>query len=634
MGLPEPLIPTRKSPAPHLDILTSSGSSSPSSVFPPNLKISPSTSPSASTGPTASSSTSHSRFPSISSSSEDEFGSFVSVPEGHDPLETSNDLLSFSPTEELGQKVRGLTLLEDAKRREESRREGVLAELLNQEEGELFGRPSRSTNSPGSTATGSRPIIHHRRQSSSAGSPTRPILSPPRRLSHIMSPSSQSSTLEPNSFSGYTTQEPSSLLSSSTADIFHADTPRHDNAEDFFSPLVRKVSLEPRGSPYSDPSLHNHRSLFHHHNSNNNSEKGNPVAKSLRPSFPHFGSSSRSSSSSTPTPPRPSSTPPHPTRTTSSSKNPTPSPPPTSSSNKSTKSATLPNLLKAGSRWTSLVSNSLPISNTPAALTHTNPFRGSGSHSSSGPGEVYIPPTGAPGFRPEKEGWNTGGWELPKEGAREDEVKLVGRTDVTLGVLTSSSAEMIRPHLPPRQRLESKWTLLYSLDQHGSSLTTLYYLCNKFAEKRPESGNVIVVKDSEGGLFGAYVNEAFRVKPGSYYGSGECFLFKFHPFPNSQPSPSNSNSQHTPASTSTPASGGFELYRWTGKNDYFILCESSFLSVGGGDGKFGLYLDSSLYAGSSARCPAFENDVLCAVGEGTRKGRFECVGVEVWGMGG
>jgi len=52
------------------------------------------------------------------------------------------------------------------------------------------------------------------------------------------------------------------------------------------------------------------------------------------------------------------------------------------------------------------------------------------------------------------------------------------------------------------------------------------------------------------------------------------------------------------------------------------------------DGKYGLYLDSALYNGSSARCPAFENDVLCAAGEGTRKGRFECVGVEVWGMGG
>lgn len=128
-------------------------------------------------------------------------------------------------------------------------------------------------------------------------------------------------------------------------------------------------------------------------------------------------------------------------------------------------------------------------------------------------------------------GWNTGGWELPPDGSGgDDEVKLVGRREGTLEVLTSSAAEMvsrpssvklalgrsrsrvffllqIRPHLPPRQRLASKWSLLYSLDQHGSSLGTLYHLTARFADKRPDSGNVIVVRDAEGGLFGAFVNE-------------------------------------------------------------------------------------------------------------------------------
>src|SRR6266851_6177530 len=52
------------------------------------------------------------------------------------------------------------------------------------------------------------------------------------------------------------------------------------------------------------------------------------------------------------------------------------------------------------------------------------------------------------------------------------------------------------------------------------------------------------------------------------------------------------------------------------------------------DGHYGLYLDETLYEGSSARCPTFNNDPLCA--SDPNKGgtaTFECVGLEVWGVG-
>lgn len=52
------------------------------------------------------------------------------------------------------------------------------------------------------------------------------------------------------------------------------------------------------------------------------------------------------------------------------------------------------------------------------------------------------------------------------------------------------------------------------------------------------------------------------------------------------------------------------------------------------DGNYGLYLDDTLYDGSSARCPTFENEPLCSAGP--KKGgavAFECVGLEVWGVG-
>lgn len=99
--------------------------------------------------------------------------------------------------------------------------------------------------------------------------------------------------------------------------------------------------------------------------------------------------------------------------------------------------------------------------------------------------------------------------------------------------------------------------------------------------------------------------------------------------------------------------GKLEIFKWTGKNDYVALCEPDFLSFGGGyvltyclptlslifpasprDGHYGLYLDESLFEGSSAPCPTFDNPPLCTPGH--RKANtveFECFGLEVWGIG-
>jgi hypothetical protein len=60
-----------------------------------------------------------------------------------------------------------------------------------------------------------------------------------------------------------------------------------------------------------------------------------------------------------------------------------------------------------------------------------------------------------------------------------------------------------------------------------------------------------------------------------------------------------------------------------------ILCEKGFLSVGGGDGKSGLWLNDSLARGVSSPCPTFGNEPLSDLGE-----KFEVLGVEVWVVGG
>jgi len=52
--------------------------------------------------------------------------------------------------------------------------------------------------------------------------------------------------------------------------------------------------------------------------------------------------------------------------------------------------------------------------------------------------------------------------------------------------------------VPARLSLVDEWNLVYSLDQDGASLATLYDKCDAYRGKRV--GFVLVVKDLEGGV--------------------------------------------------------------------------------------------------------------------------------------
>ena len=84
----------------------------------------------------------------------------------------------------------------------------------------------------------------------------------------------------------------------------------------------------------------------------------------------------------------------------------------------------------------------------------------------------------------------------------------------------------IRPHLPALARLPHTWTLLYSLDQHGISLNTLY---TRSVNRRTNvgiggtnQGALVAIRDSGDTLFGAWIEEGIQLSKGAYYGSGEA----------------------------------------------------------------------------------------------------------------
>ncbi|PIL26353.1 hypothetical protein GSI_12109 [Ganoderma sinense ZZ0214-1] len=228
-----------------------------------------------------------------------------------------------------------------------------------------------------------------------------------------------------------------------------------------------------------------------------------------------------------------------------------------------------------------------------SAITHGTPF---GS-------QPYIAPAGAPGFAGDRM-WDKG-FEFNKAQVERQSVRLMGRREMTGVVLTVEIADMLRPFLPALARLPKQWTLLYSLDQHGISLNTLYTRCQDF-----KGSALFVVRDSGERVFGAWMGEGIHPSKGGYYGSGESFLWQM------------------------VGKDRLRVFKWTGRNDYVALCELDYISFGGGDGRYGLWLDESLIDGSSARCLTFDNEPLCSAGP--RKGdtvAFECVGLEVWGIG-
>ncbi|KAJ2473448.1 oxidation resistance protein 1 [Coemansia sp. RSA 2322] len=164
--------------------------------------------------------------------------------------------------------------------------------------------------------------------------------------------------------------------------------------------------------------------------------------------------------------------------------------------------------------------------------------------------------------------------------------QLLGRNEDTPKVVTTTIANELRALLPVQQRLAKSWRLVYSMDQHGISFNTMLALCAR------EGAMVLAIKDSKGKVFGAFMNESLRLSP-TFYGQGTCFLWKAY--------------RSSPESRKKDAVKNF---RYTGENEYFVLCDPDFVAVGGGRGKFGLWFKSDFLHGYSARCPTFNNEPL------------------------
>ncbi|XP_060679354.1 oxidation resistance protein 1a isoform X3 [Hemiscyllium ocellatum] len=150
---------------------------------------------------------------------------------------------------------------------------------------------------------------------------------------------------------------------------------------------------------------------------------------------------------------------------------------------------------------------------------------------------------------------------------------------------------MLAKNLPPRT-VGYPWTLIYSTAKHGMSLKTLYRSMTGI-----DTPMLLVIKDSDGQIFGALASEPFKISD-CFYGTGETFLFTFHP--------------------------EFKIFKWTGDNMFFIKGDMDSLAFGGGGGEIGLWLDGDLYHGRSHSCKTFDNCIL------SKREDFYVQDIEIW----
>lgn len=151
--------------------------------------------------------------------------------------------------------------------------------------------------------------------------------------------------------------------------------------------------------------------------------------------------------------------------------------------------------------------------------------------------------------------------------------ELIGQSKI----LEEKHIYMLNRVLPPRT-IGYPWTMIYSTEQHGFSLRTLYRDMQGI-----DSPILLVVHDTSDNIFGAVTSQALKMSD-HFYGTGESFMYTFYP--------------------------EFKVFHWTGENDFFLKGNAESLFIGAGQGNFGLWFDGDIYHGRTQHCETYDNDIL------------------------
>ena len=173
-------------------------------------------------------------------------------------------------------------------------------------------------------------------------------------------------------------------------------------------------------------------------------------------------------------------------------------------------------------------------------------------------------------------------------------VQYLPKLDIPSDILNTNQLKELHSRLPNYHQYSNLYRI-FSISVDGSNLKTLYNKCEGI------NNSVLIIRDEEGNVFGAYASEEFT-PTSKFSGTGECFLFTFF----------KENKIH--------------IYCSTGINDHYMYCDNEQICFGCSDDYFSLALRNNLLDGYSKCTQTYKNEPL------NNNDKFLIVKLEIWGF--
>ena len=173
-------------------------------------------------------------------------------------------------------------------------------------------------------------------------------------------------------------------------------------------------------------------------------------------------------------------------------------------------------------------------------------------------------------------------------------VQYLPKLDNQSDILNTNQLKELHSRLPSYHQFSNLYRI-FTISVDGSALKSLYNKCEGI------NNSIIIIKDDEDNIFGAYASEEFT-PTSKFSGTGECFLFTFY----------KGNKIH--------------IYYSSGKNDHYMYCDDEQICFGCSDDYFSLSVRNNLLDGYSKYTQTYENKSL------NNRDKFLVVRLEVWGF--
>ena len=175
-----------------------------------------------------------------------------------------------------------------------------------------------------------------------------------------------------------------------------------------------------------------------------------------------------------------------------------------------------------------------------------------------------------------------------------NKIQYLPRLDTPSEILNNVQLKEIHCHLPYFHQYVSLYRI-FSLSVDGSALKSFYKKCEGI------KNSILVIKDDEGNVFGAYASDVFYPSS-TFCGTPDSFLFTFY------------------------KEDKIHVYKATEVNGNYMYCDNEQVCFGNTDDYFSLSLKNNFLDGYSKTTTTYQNKPL------NNKDKFVIFRLEVWGF--